>query len=367
MRILVIDDDGELLEAIRRTLLLEGFEVITASSAIEGVRLARQMQPDLMLCDVIMPDHTGHWVIGQLRESVETADIPFIMLTGETRPADIRAGMVLGADDYLCKPVIVSDLINSIHARQAKRQAQVKRERGRTEKWAEEFGRVLSHELRTPLGLIGPGLELLNNAVDNKNLHDIRTVSQFVNQGASRLGEAVERIELYMSLVAPSGAVQPETISCSETAADVVATIEAERVARKWQRTSDLRLEIEKATVSVDSTQFSQVIRELLDNAFKFSKPTTLVTLRLSVEGDRACVRVSDAGYGMSPAQISALSAFRQFDRDRREQQGLGIGIAIVSLLVERMHGVFSLRPGPTGGLIAEIRVPTAPDRGVTS
>ena len=231
MRILSIDDDLEILGAIRRILALEGYEVVTASSAAEGVRLAQEVRPDLVLCDIMMPDHSGRWVIEQLRQTPETAETPVILLTGETSPADVRKGMTVGADDYLCKPVVVSDLLNSIQTRLARRQAQVAREQGRVRQWAADFGRVLSHELRTPLGVIGPSLELLDQVASENSLEEVREVSQFAQSGASRLGEAVKRVELYVSLAAPKGADPVARGTWSGAPSEVVIALAGAEVA----------------------------------------------------------------------------------------------------------------------------------------
>lgn len=358
MRILAIDDDLDLLKAIRRILELEGYDVVTASAGAEGVRLARQIRPDLVLCDVMMPDHSGHWVIEQLRQVPDISETPVIMLTGETSPADVRKGMTVGADDYLCKPVVVPDLLNSIKTRLTKRQSQMAREQDRVRLWAEDFGRVLSHELRTPLGVIGPSLELLDQAASENNLKEVREVSQFAQSGATRLGEVVKRVELYVSLAAPQDDAQSTIQSWSGAPPEVVIAIAAEEVAQKWHRPSDLRLELDRVPLQVDTAQFLIIVRELLDNAFKFSRARTMISVRLAVEGGRAYFRVTDCGCGMTADQISEVTAFRQFDRRTREQQGLGIGLAIVSRLADQMRGHFSLQPSPTGGLTAQLELP---------
>ena len=362
MRILSIDDDLEILGAIRRILALEGYEVVTASSAAEGVRLAQEVRPDLVLCDIMMPDHSGRWVIEQLRQTPETAETPVILLTGETSPADVRKGMTVGADDYLCKPVVVSDLLNSIQTRLARRQAQVAREQGRVRQWAADFGRVLSHELRTPLGVIGPSLELLDQVASENSLEEVREVSQFAQSGASRLGEAVKRVELYVSLAAPKGADPVARGTWSGAPSEVVIALAGAEVAEKWHRASDLRLELDRVTLGVDAEYFLPSIRELLDNAFKFSKAGTQVTVGLRVAGDRVQFTVTDAGCGMTAEQIAEVTAFRQFGRSEREQQGLGIGLAIATRLAERMQGRLLLRPNPTGGLTAQLELPLTPN-----
>ena len=106
---------------MRRNLALalemEGFQVFTAENGRAGVEAARNELPDLILCDVMMPELDGHGVLKELRADKATATTPFIFLTAKDEKPDIRAGMNLGADDYLTKPVAKADLLAAIHAR----------------------------------------------------------------------------------------------------------------------------------------------------------------------------------------------------------------------------------------------------------
>ena len=98
-------------------LELENFQPLSAPNGRAGVTLARSEKPDLILCDVMMPDLDGHGVLEALRDNAETARIPFIFLTAKGERADVRTGMDLGADDYLVKPVPIAELLGAINAR----------------------------------------------------------------------------------------------------------------------------------------------------------------------------------------------------------------------------------------------------------
>ena len=116
-RILVIDDDSRLREHYKEILRLEGYEVVEARNGREGVERARQEPPDLVLCDITMPEMNGHRVLETLRGEPRTAHVPFVFLTGWNEQEDIRTGMNLGADDYLTKPVVPDELAAAIRAR----------------------------------------------------------------------------------------------------------------------------------------------------------------------------------------------------------------------------------------------------------
>jgi DNA-binding NarL/FixJ family response regulator len=111
-------------------LEMEGFEVLCANHGRLGLQLARTAAPDLILCDVMMPELDGHGVLEALRADPATATIPFIFLTAKGEKVDRRAGMDLGADDYLTKPVGKDEVLSAIAARLQRRehhQAQLSR------------------------------------------------------------------------------------------------------------------------------------------------------------------------------------------------------------------------------------------------
>jgi DNA-binding NarL/FixJ family response regulator len=116
-RILVIEDEPEMLRNLTTVLRLEKFHPLPAENGRIGVELAKKGKPDLILCDVTMPELDGYGVIAALRAHAETVTIPFIFLTAKGEKPDIRAGMNLGADDYLTKPVAKADLLAAIHSR----------------------------------------------------------------------------------------------------------------------------------------------------------------------------------------------------------------------------------------------------------
>jgi DNA-binding response OmpR family regulator len=116
-RILIIEDEPEMLRNLTTILRLEKFRPLSAENGRLGVDLAKTQKPDLILCDVAMPGLDGYGVIAALRADTETVSIPFIFLTANAEKLDVRAGMNLGADDYITKPVAKADLLAAIRSR----------------------------------------------------------------------------------------------------------------------------------------------------------------------------------------------------------------------------------------------------------
>jgi DNA-binding response OmpR family regulator len=116
-KILLIEDNREVRENTSEILTLANYEVLLAENGKIGVDLAQRQKPDLIICDIMMPELDGYGVLHILSKNAETAAIPFIFLTAKTEKTDIRKGMNLGADDYLTKPFDDTDLLNAIEAR----------------------------------------------------------------------------------------------------------------------------------------------------------------------------------------------------------------------------------------------------------
>ena len=124
-KILLIEDDPVVQVLILKFLKSEGFEAIAAVNGQEGLNLAQKLQPDLILCDVMMPVCDGYEVLHHLSQDPLTSGIPFIFLSAKTEHNDYRRGMEEGADDYLYKPFQREELLGAIAARLAKHQATV--------------------------------------------------------------------------------------------------------------------------------------------------------------------------------------------------------------------------------------------------
>jgi CRP-like cAMP-binding protein/CheY-like chemotaxis protein len=116
-KILLIEDNAEMAENISSILQLAHYTVIHASNGKAGVDLAQKIQPDLILCDIMMPELDGYGVIHILNADQETANIPFIFLTAKADKSDFRTGMNLGADDYITKPFDGLDLLKVVELR----------------------------------------------------------------------------------------------------------------------------------------------------------------------------------------------------------------------------------------------------------
>jgi DNA-binding NarL/FixJ family response regulator len=166
-KILVIEDEPEMRRNLLTILKMEKFHAIGAENGRLGIETAKREQPDLILCDVMMPEVDGYGVLQALRDDPATVTIPFIFLTAKGEKTDIRSGMNLGADDYLTKPVAKPDLLNAIASRLRRQQEQAKPE------FNPNFD---SHQPLLSLGLTPRVAEVLLWVAQGKTNGDIATI-----------------------------------------------------------------------------------------------------------------------------------------------------------------------------------------------
>ena len=123
-KVLIIEDNHDVRENLSELLTLSGYETRTASNGKLGVEAALEQTPDLILCDIMMPEMDGYAVLRILSKNENTASVPFIFLTAKTELTDVRRGMTLGADDYITKPFDDVELLDIIEIRLKKHHQQ---------------------------------------------------------------------------------------------------------------------------------------------------------------------------------------------------------------------------------------------------
>jgi DNA-binding response OmpR family regulator len=179
-KVLVIEDEKAVMNNLLEILDSGGFQGFGAENGSEGIQLAKEELPDLIICDIMMPDTDGYEVLRTLRENSETAMIPFIFLTAKTEQPDLRQGMNLGADDYITKPFRRNELLDSIAVRLEKRALiaeQYLLEQRRREELQQRLHELqhvnittrdllsgLTQDLRRPLANINLALHLIKEA-----------------------------------------------------------------------------------------------------------------------------------------------------------------------------------------------------------
>jgi two-component system sensor histidine kinase/response regulator len=359
-KILVIEDEESIRENILELLEAENFEGIGATNGQAGIKLAIAQIPDLILCDMMMPEIDGHGVLKALRSDPLTATIPFIFLTAKAEKSDIRTGMEMGADDYITKPCTPQELLKAIAIRLEKQKTISRKSQKTLDELRTNISMSIPHELRTPLNAIMGFSELILSEYQVLEESDILEMIGQINTSGHRLYRLIQNFLLYAEL--EMAGTNPELLlemrnsefSCVKS----LLSEKARQQAKQVNRTDDLQLNLQDSSVAIDSMRLTKIVEELLDNAFKFSLEGTPVLLSTLVENQTFILSVKDQGRGMTPDQIAQLEAYRQFDRKLYQQAGLGLGLAIVQRLAELHAGKFKIESLPQQETIVSVSLP---------
>ncbi len=356
-RILMIEDDAPLREVTVEMLRAEGYEVTEAAGGLAGLAAVQAQIPDLIICDIMMPDLDGHAVLQTLRREPLTATIPFLFLTAKTAWRDQRQAMALGADDYLTKPFTRNELISAIETRRDRFATVIQPLQKRVEDLQRVIARTVPHELRTPLtGILGFAT-LLKEAQDPLDGDEVREWAGLILTAGERLVRLIERQLLYTNIEALQQSPAQLQLEQSDVTlnADIVIATAARFAAHELDRAADLTVAPIAGDVRSCAEHLAMMTRELVNNACKFSEPGQPILVTGGQTGAEFRLAVRDAGRGMTREQINDMSVYRQFDRRQYEQQGLGLGLALVRNLAHIHGGALHIQSQPAAGTTVEI------------
>jgi CheY-like chemotaxis protein len=339
MKILVIEDEEPLRAEISEILGLEHFQVIAAENGRIGVQRAREHCPDLILCDVMMPEIDGHGVLTALRQHPATATIPLIFLTARASKTDLRQGMTLGADDYLAKPFTRRELLTAIDTQLHKRAVMQQQMQQQLDDLRGNITLALPHELHTPLAGIISMTELMIADYGSITPAEGLEMLEAIQVSAERLYRLTQNFLLYaeLELIAnDSTRLAALQHAASSSIADRVIAAVARQTAKQAGRLADLQLSLQPAVAPLAEAKLRKIVEEILDNAFKFS--LSGMAVQVFCHAHPFCLTVVDRGRGMTAEQIASIGAYMQFHRKLYEQQGAGLGLIIAKRITE-LHG----------------------------
>jgi len=344
MTILIIEDDINIREILHYLLELNGHTVTAVGDGPAGIAQA-QNSPDLILCDIGLPGLDGYEVITAIRKLPQCSEIPFIFLTARAERSDQRRGMALGADDYITKPFTEKELIDAIEARLRRLIPMREKIDQLTNERHAEIGANWSHELLTPLNSVMGGLDLIEQDVETISRDELKELLQLIRDGANRQHDLSQQLVLYFELQRIKET--PSSYAGHTCSVDKAVEAGAAHAAEAEHRTNDLTVSCAPAEVRLNEAHLTAAIAAVVSNAFRFSKPGQQVTIRGLQNADRYIVDIVDKGIGMTAEQLNSIGSFKQFGRNKMEQQGLGLGLTIARFVAEIGGGQFALQAGP--------------------
>ena len=361
-KILVIEDETSVRDNIMELLNAEGYSSIGAKDGEEGLRLAWETIPDLIICDILMPNLDGFGVLARLKKEPRTITIPFLYLTALQERRDMRKGMRLGADDFITKPFTRGELLDSVLVGLEKHQAMIDQVQRKLTDLRENIFHALPHELLTPLSVVLGFSELIMDNLEDMDPSQIREMAQDIHNAGQRLMRLVQNYLFLVDLEMISA--DPEKInelrSSEVSFAGKIITEIGRLKAKQEGREADLDFSIEETSLKISETALQKIVEELLDNAFRYSTAGSPVTVVSKKEVGQGFYRleIADRGQGMALYQIRAVDLGLQDAPDKYDQQGAGMGLLIIKKTVDIYGGILNIRSTIGQGTNVEILFP---------
>ena len=354
-RVLIIEDNDALREEVVDWFTFEGFDIDSANNGKDGIRLALANNPDLILCDIMMPEMDGHQVLEELRNRSETQLTPFIYMTALSERKNIRSGMEQGADDYITKPFTREELLSAVNTRLNKSGCI-------TEQTDQALGELrnslilnLPHELRTPLnGILGFGQMLRDNS-DSFDASEITDIGNHIYNSANRLYHLIRNYLLFAQLELKK---MPVPEYCEQENPDWICEDVAKKTANHYKRPDDLVLDLQKGIACITEPELIKILEELIDNAFKFSMKGEKVRVSCYPSDGKIKFKIEDSGRGITAENLKKIGALVQFDRKIYEQQGSGLGLTICRKLVDLFRGNMEIESTVDAGTKVTFELP---------
>ena len=361
-RILLVDDEQKFVFGLKKVLELEGFEVSTATNGVDGLKLVKTSNPDLILCDIMMPGMNGFQLKTILAGDPLTADIPFIFITARSADVDRIAGLKQGADDYVVKPFNVTELIARVHA--VMRREAIGRQKGASdlEKTVDSVKRKidsnLAHEFRAPVAVIMASLDL---AIREKRKGETGYLDWYLNTcmlNAQKLSRLVCDLILLHD-------IHEGTVNSQRMLIDLEYYFvnPIRQVLRNYgEKNLNVQVQMEPGVVVyAPEMEFAHAVSHLVDNACKFSPANGTLRIVLRKNGQGGCLLVvADQGPGI-PRELRE-KVFECYYQGETEASvpagGLGVGLTIAREVAEACGGSLFILDPPSG---CEVRMVLPP------
>ena len=359
-KILVIEDEDLIREAINLILRVNGFDVITAENGAKGIELAKEHIPDMIVSDIMMPEKDGYEVLEALKNYPLTATLPFLFLSAKADKSDIRQGMNLGADDYLTKPFEHDQLIAAVQTRLAKSEEIRKIAEKKLDDLRTNIAFSMPHEFLTPLnGILGIS-KMMKDNYDFLDREDAIEMLDEITLSARRLQRVTENFLFYtrLEILANDLSTMGDLLDSLTHSAEEIIMDAVTKKATEFNRYDDVTLNITDTPVNILPIYFLKAVEEIIDNAFKFSEKGTPVLVKGEVIKGKFILKIYNKGRGMTAEQIANIGGYQQFERKQYEQQGNGLGLVIAQKIMDLQGGNFIIESIPNDFTTIILKIP---------
>ena len=346
-KILIVEDTLAIREEVFDILLMEGYEVLQAKDGKIGFEIALKESPDLIVSDILMPEMNGFEMFQQLQKNKKTNSIPLIFLSAKGEKEDIRTGMNLGAEDYLTKPINVTDLLNAVENKIKKRKVIDQKIINKTNELSKilenqenelnSYAHLISHELKSSLRNVSDlltwtqeDIEETNNFKDSKSNLEL-------------MGEKVGRMELLLVKLEELKNITPASYKDKMVNIQMIATRVIDRIKKPPHITITITDEL--PSLFADEHMMEKVFENLIQNAVNhIDKKNGLIEIGYKKTEKDAIFSIKDNGVGIEKKYHKKI--FKIFEAIESTISS-GIGLSIVEKIISNYNGKVDVKSIP--------------------
>ncbi len=367
MKILVIEDEPQIRDEVRDWLQFEGYETITAANGRLGLAAVEQENPDLILCDITMPQMDGYEVLIEVRADQKHATTPFIFLTAAADRESLRKGMSLGADDYLTKPFTLDEVLGAIQTRLQRKVVQTQQgqhdiailnsalnHERKQHLLKSRLIALFSHDFRNPLATILMSSSVIRNYADRLPSARQQQVLNRIDGAVHSLIQMLDDMLIIAELESGYLAYKPEPIALAPF---IEAIIEEYRLIDQNAHNLTFHNGLSRPT-AVDPKLLRQLLSNLIANALKYSPAGSEVIITLTEGIDTFTLHIQDQGIGIPAESLPHLFDPLYRADNAKHIRGTGLGLSIVKNCVDRHRGSIKVESELNRGSTFSIELP---------
>ncbi len=345
-RILIVDDNLKNLQITGKVLRDEGYQISVASSGANALLQVKGFDPDLILLDIMMPEMDGFEVMEKLKADEYSARIPVIFLTARNQTEDLAMAFKSGGVDFVNKPFVKEELLARVgtHVELYESRRRIL-DMNRTR---DKLYSVIAHDIRSPFSAIIQTLELLTE--DNElGQQEFKVLLGMLYERSQRTYELLTNLLDWTKIKSGKISITKRKLRLADIIVyNLLLTSQAAEVKQiKVESTVS-----DSFIVFVDENSINAIIRNLISNAIKFTQHAGNIEISAFIEDDKATIRISDSGIGMSETDIKKI-----FFEDKHlttygtdNESGSGLGLFLVKDLVSLNSGSIRAESIPKSG-----------------
>jgi signal transduction histidine kinase len=370
IKILVIDDDAATRGEVESWLDVEGFEVLTADDGMVGIKYAYDYVPQLIICDISVPQLDGYGVLLEVRANPATANTPVIFLSASKPEEQLRPRLPFNADDFITKPFTQDEFLQRVQARLQKKSLEEQALQHRVVQLEQALAleqeqrllkaklvAMVAHDFRNPLASILSSNNLLRDYADrmdeNRRLVHMNRIDASVQHLLSMLDEMLVLAELDCGILV----FTPEMLNVGFLFEQIVEefqliNIDSHQVVFENHFT---------APMMADPRLLKQIATNLISNAIKYSYTKGVVHVTLEENNEQIILKVHDQGIGISEADQHSLFDAFQRGSNVGSIPGTGLGLTIVKRAVDLYQGQVQIESEIGHGTTMIVLLPISP------